>query len=301
MIRKAVFLFLLLSTAWAQNRPPTLDPTYGMPLASHRAVENKLPPDADWVWAPETKDSQTVWFRKSFNLAKAPHRAALFITVDNFFTAYVNGKEVGKTEATKTDEEVWRKVHRFDVSGDLKEGENVIAVIGVNAGGPAGLLARLEVDGKPALLSNGQWMQTESEPPSGWTMPGFTGDGWTGASRIAALGGGPWGQQIQGWPAPIAQAVPYLHHLPLKAVAYARLKAIGDIDLAPWQPTSGHLNLRWWGDSTRRGPWGVVVDFGKELPGRVAVSWPARATCRFRSALGNPPARQSRSLGRPAI
>lgn len=84
-----------LALTQGQTRPPTLDPTYGFPLPTHQAKAQKAPPDADWIWTRETKDNQTVYFRKLFDVAKMPNTAKLYITADDFFTVYLNGKAVG--------------------------------------------------------------------------------------------------------------------------------------------------------------------------------------------------------------
>jgi hypothetical protein len=239
-----------------------------MPLPKTNMETKKLPADAAWIWSSETRDNQTVWFRKHFDLSSKPRSASLYLTVDNFFTAYVNGKEVGATKTEPGGDE-WSKVHRYDIAPELQPGENVIAVIALNESSAAGLLARLEINGKLALFSDKTWMQTESEPPSGWMLPGFQEEGWKGATREAALGDAPWGSSLTGWPVPLAAAAPYLHHLPLKPVAISPVQPVGNIDVHGWRSTNGLIVAnRPAGGKT----WSVIVDFGKELDGRVELS-----------------------------
>ncbi|HEY3780634.1 MAG TPA: alpha-L-rhamnosidase C-terminal domain-containing protein [Fimbriimonadaceae bacterium] len=263
-------LVLLVSTlSFPQSKPPTIDPTYGFPVPKLNTEAVKLPPDADWVWTRETKDNQTVWFRKSFELTDAPAHATLYATADNYFDAYVNGHEVGKTEKGKDTDYLWAQVHHYDVGQYLQKGTNVIAIIGTNDSSAAGILARLEIDGKPVLFTDYNWRQMETQPPADWMLPTYSDAGWTGALRIASVGGDPWGSKLQGWPVEVRAAAPYLQHLSLRPVLFSGITKPGDIRALRWLDTNGTLRIT---NLQGEGDWGVVVDFGKELTGRVQIN-----------------------------
>src|SRR5215471_4022856 len=68
------------------TRPPTLDPTYGLPLPKRAAPPAKARPDAQWIWADKTTDQQTVALRAAITLPAQPKTAILYVTADNFFT-----------------------------------------------------------------------------------------------------------------------------------------------------------------------------------------------------------------------
>jgi len=79
----ALVLALAPPAAHAARRPPTVDPSYGLPLpAKHKVIQ----PAAWWIWARTVSDNQKVLFRRSFVLPRAPALATLYITADDFFT-----------------------------------------------------------------------------------------------------------------------------------------------------------------------------------------------------------------------
>ena len=138
------------------KRPPTLDPTYGLRVpktAPASAFDPKT--DAHWIWAERAASEQTVGLRGAFTLAQMPRAATLYVTADDFFTCYVNGKQVEQSVPNPSDTFVWKHVHRQNIARYLQPGKNVIALKALNNTGAAGAIARLEADGKPLLLTDG--------------------------------------------------------------------------------------------------------------------------------------------------
>src|SRR6266849_4240310 len=153
------------------NKPPTPDPTYGLPLPAARgAPPRRAGAAAQWIWARRTTDTQSVGIRRVFDLARKPHSASLLVTADNYFTLFVNGHRVGGTEARPGSDLEWRNVHRFDLTPLLTTGRNVIALEAKNAGGPAGAIALLQLrSGRRTreIVSDAHWRVRE-DPPAGW-------------------------------------------------------------------------------------------------------------------------------------
>lgn len=212
----------------------SIDPTFGLSAPARVPSPKPLPKDAQWIWTAETRDNQTIYLRKTFRLAKAPAHAALYITADNYFHLEVNGQPVGESRPGAEGEDVWTTVHRYDVTSLLKPGENTIHVRAENAGGQAGVVARLEADGKPLLFTDPTWEAAEAE-----------GGPWAAAHIVASVESDPWVGRLTGWPAPLAATAPYLRHLAIKPVGVI---------------TGNEAGLR-----------RIVYDFGKELPGRVVI------------------------------
>lgn len=226
----------VLSTAFV---PPTLDPTYGMPVPRIRTKPLAGPPDAHWIWGATVADNQTIYLRRRFEVRTQPRKATLFITVDNYFTVDLDGQRVGETAADKGTDEGWHTIHAYDVTSALTPGSHEIRITATNTGGPAGVLVRLEGDGRPLLLSDRNWQESDS---------GTEGT-WHGATDESPLGQGPWGANVTGWPVEIGSAAPYLQHLVIEPVHVG----------APMEGTEPGTNR-------------FVVDFGKELSGRIAVT-----------------------------
>jgi len=269
LMASAALLLTVLGPASA--RPPTLDPTYGLPLPTKAPAA--VPADkARWVWADTTKDNQTVLFRRTFNLAAAPRWATLYITADDFFTLSVNGKAVDHSAPTPKDDNVWQHVHRVNVTPFLTAGRNVLAVRALNAGGAAGLVARLEMPGRAPVETDARWRDWTGAAPAGWEAAAFDDASWRPATVIAALTGGPWSGAggLLDWPGYDVN-MPYLAHLALRPVSVQTLGA-GTLEGAATLVGRGPVRLT--AHPAPMGavdPTGLLLDFGKEVAGRIQV------------------------------
>jgi len=174
----------------------------------------------DWIWYPEgdpTKDApeEIRYLRKSFEIAagKPIKQARLSIAVDDKFTAYLNGKELGSAAD-------WMAGRTFsNIASSLQTGRNILAIRGENAPGPkgrnpAGLSCGLEIefaDGtRQAILSNDSWRSAKTETAN-WHTVDFDDKSWQAAKIVATYGAGPWGSRST---TPDAFLVPYTAGIP---------------------------------------------------------------------------------------
>jgi hypothetical protein len=173
------------------------DNSYG-PRQSDVASPDPLA-DAKWIWYREGNPAVsapvgTRYFRRSFTLAdKAQVESAhVFMTADNSFELWVNGRSAGKGDN-------FHMAGSCDVKPLLRPGLNVLAVAAENAGdkpNPAGLAGTLLVkfaDGHQLTLGTDKsWLATQAAG-AGWkTEPTPAGD-WAGAMELGAMGMAPWG------------------------------------------------------------------------------------------------------------
>jgi hypothetical protein len=142
---------------------------------------------ASWIWSTEgvNQNGSTCFVAKKFT-AKAGQKALLKVAVDDFSTVYLNGKNLGKTQD-------WNILHEFDLSAELKDGENILMIRGSDSGSlPCGVLAELHVDGQ-VILSGDEWLakpaKAEEEPPA-------TLDGFQKAHIVCPYGGGAWKENV---------------------------------------------------------------------------------------------------------
>ena len=144
------------------------------PQAAAAAVDAAAPAPgpttAQWIWASTAADGkvpaagETMLLRKSFQLNSQPLRAVVMTTCDNGFTLFVNGRQ-----AEQGDD--WSQPKVTSLQGQLKKGENTLAVIATNGGaGPnaAGLFleCRIEMpDGtRITIASDAAWEYTDRVP-----------------------------------------------------------------------------------------------------------------------------------------
>ncbi|BDI29060.1 hypothetical protein CCAX7_11110 [Capsulimonas corticalis] len=260
----------------ASKTPPTVDPTYGLPIPKQPKAPAAVSA-TQWIWADTKTDNQTISLRRAFDLKAAPKKAVLYLTADDFFTLFVNGRQIDQSVPDPNDRDVWKRVHRIDVTPYLRAGKNALAARVVNAGGDAGFLAQLEIDGQAAILTDTSWkVSTDATPPADWSAVDFDADAWKPAAAIAPLSGGVWANVggLQGWPGYEAvTAVPYLAHLtlPFARVADAHpgagafagadnLANHSDAVLTVTPPPAGATDVP-----------SLLLDFGKEIAGRVRI------------------------------
>src|SRR5680860_1146856 len=112
------------------------DPS-GNSLSSNRIWHREVKFDRDVLPDPGKR-----YFRHEFVIPKKEIRTAdALISVDHSYTLYVNGKKISSGDD-------WKKVNELDIADNLSEGNNVIAIEGINEGeiaNPAGILFALKL------------------------------------------------------------------------------------------------------------------------------------------------------------
>jgi alpha-L-rhamnosidase len=156
------------------------------PADSANAIKSLSIHGTQKIWLPDQNAAQNVsagtcYFRKTFTL---PDDAKLrwggvIITVDDQFTLYVNGKKIGKSSG---EEYAWRHPQRYDLTGVLTPGKNVIAVEAVNtAESPAGLFAAWKVEFENGDctfgISDSSWRVSKTADVD-WEMASFDDSKW---------------------------------------------------------------------------------------------------------------------------
>jgi hypothetical protein len=161
------------------------------------------PNSAQWIWTPEgdpTIDAPVAkrYFRKTFELppANGSPKGMLWVSADDRFTAYLNGKRVAEHAGTGT-------VSRSDVSSKLKPGKNILAIEAENlkaavAANPAGLLANVQIhasNGKTVMVDTDKSWRTSKDAPTNnnWTSSEFDDSAWLPAKELGQYGCSPWG------------------------------------------------------------------------------------------------------------
>ena len=179
---------------------------------------------AKWIWA-----DQYFWdlhngyalFRKAFELPSVPKKAPLFITADQLYQLYINGRFVCRGPARGFQAE-W-PFDEVDVAEYLVPGRNVFAVRAYNGGtssfqyvhqGVAGLMVGARW-GKTLIVSDESWKSRRQEgvdrdmvpvslqlapqenidcrcEPAAWAAPAFDDTAWEGACSQANFGSMPW-------------------------------------------------------------------------------------------------------------
>jgi signal transduction histidine kinase len=188
--------FILLALAWPsyvegqQTNNEAVDLNVVEPYTS---PTNGL---GSWIWEQVTLDNQTCRFWKAIEIPEGitVTNARLVMTVDNEFTLYLDGRELGRGAE-------WRELFIFDVTPLLTPGRHILAVDAYNGSFSAGMLLGLR-----ASFANGKSIEYKSDKswrivPDGvrqWQTRTEAEADWPEATIIAPLGGAPW------WTSPTA-------------------------------------------------------------------------------------------------
>ncbi len=160
---------------------------------------------AQWLWSADCDGLNAPpgprFFRCSVTLSPEAslQSARLRILADNEFAVCVNGRRAGA-------EKGWMVLGDYDVTDRLAAGKNAIAVEAVNggeAGNPAGVIVRLDLEYKDGsretVLSDETW-RGAAEPQHGWRQPEFDDAGWPLVRAVGPYGMEPWGEAVAAQP-----------------------------------------------------------------------------------------------------
>jgi hypothetical protein len=107
------------------------------------------------------------------------------ISADNDYELFVNGDSVG----AETGDE-WETAELYSVPSIA--GDNIIAVKGIDVGGPGGLVAEVEFNGEHFVTNTTSWRVSTTEQ-TGWKELTFDDAAWDNATSIGLHGEGlPW-------------------------------------------------------------------------------------------------------------
>ncbi len=164
---------------------------------THRLTEHvELPMDytkASWIWYPGESQStgSQADFRFSVTLDEPLEHAWLAVSMDDAFSASVNGKEVMR-------QSMWDVAWTADIAKELKVGENEILLRGVDFGAPCGALFALTLSDGRVILSD---EKIQVKRPGDKT--------WVPAKNMGKYGVEPWiGVEPALYTAPTKMALP---------------------------------------------------------------------------------------------
>jgi len=164
---------------------------------AEEAAERKAP--AKWIANPEAKpgkpnSEQKFGYRTVVNVDRAVKQVVLFATAEDTVSAWVNGQQVLTAAAYPPYHHLpWKKYVRADVTGQVAQGKNTVAIETVHyidkygekadkdAPPMIATVVVLYADGTSStVVSDGQW-KSAIEPAQGWESKGFDDAGWKSA------------------------------------------------------------------------------------------------------------------------
>jgi len=182
-------LFFCATTGFTQPVPPAASTNVNWLVEA----TNHL---GQWIWDTNTLDKQTCRFWKSFEIPRDAKisRATLRITVDNGYTLFLDGQEIGRGSD-------WRTVTEYDVTRQLNPGRHVLAVEAFNDRLQAGLIFGLDIQlvdenrSTIDVVSDNTWRVVPNTQRN-WASKITALPDWHRAIVVGAVGKPPW----QPWP-----------------------------------------------------------------------------------------------------
>ena len=143
--------------------------------------------DARWIQAPEETGS-TAWFRHAVRVEE-PSTGAVRVVASSPVTLWVNGQKVGEAKAGT--------LHRFNLSGLVGRGMNVVGLRLEAGGTPHGVFVDGEVRGQSGNAvpfdSSIAWKVTTNQPASdAWLKAEFDLSGWKTVRDLGPHPQSPW-------------------------------------------------------------------------------------------------------------
>ncbi len=162
-------LFLLLFSTAIRNFAD--EPSANAPTDWVFAATNHL---GQWIWDTKTFDKQTVRFWKEFTVPPAGKisSALIHITVDNGYTLFLDGEEIGRGSD-------WRTVTEYDVTQLLGPGSHAVSVEGFNDRLEGGLIFGLHIE-----FTGGETLEVISD--KSWLVSAGEAGKWNGKKMDAA-------------------------------------------------------------------------------------------------------------------
>jgi len=213
-------------------------------------------------------------FRREFSLETKPAKATLYVAGPRQAKLWVNGAMVAEMQYAPGHHAGFGTMHA-DVSAALRTGKNLIAMEVVRGygshhhtnaqktswlnSGEVLAVKLMGADGKALVVSDGAWKSAVGAK-EGWEKPGFDGAAW---KRVVSLGGIESSVDFFQWNA--------------DAGMYDWSEYLGE---APYM-----ANYRLEAVSAKKVAEGTLLDFGRELNGRLVVTG-GRATVRMGESLG---------------
>ena len=118
-----------------------------------------------------------------------PATLDLVIATDNANEVYLNGVLLGSASN-------WAQSNNYNAA--LQNGPNVLAVKGIDHGGPAGLIAELTLP-NGRMVSDASW-KVSTTAPAGWEAFGFDDSSWSAATSYGQYGVANWYTNVSGFP-----------------------------------------------------------------------------------------------------
>jgi signal transduction histidine kinase len=181
-----IFLFLTLfpdAVFSAENSLPNTSTNWLVEATNHIG---------QWIWDTNTFDKQTCRLWRSFEIPRDAKVSSAIarITVDNGFTLFLDGQEIGRGSD-------WRTVTEYDLTWLLNPGRHTLAVEAFNDRLEAGLIFGLHIQLVDRqiieILSDNTWFIVPDAPPDKkWATRKTALPDWHPAIVVGAIHHHPW-------------------------------------------------------------------------------------------------------------
>jgi signal transduction histidine kinase/AraC-like DNA-binding protein len=150
-----VVMVLVMFMLLVQSREAQADDETNLTLSDW--LKNATNHLGSWIWDTNTFDKQTVRFWNEFTIPAGTEitNAIIRITVDNGYTLYLDGEEIGRGSD-------WRTLTEYNVTQLLEPGRHNLVVDSFNDRLEGGLIFRMKIEAKKQpvleLVSDNTWI-----------------------------------------------------------------------------------------------------------------------------------------------
>ena len=138
--------------------------------------------NSPWIWT-DNPENITAYFRKSFTAPDLTGNKVFMVCDGGHYQVFLNGKAVIPVQD-------YSEAQIFDITSELKAGENVIAAQVTKDGGNSGFFVYVgypnkESPGGNEMLTSGEGMKSSSESFKDWYLREFDDSKWTKSTKLS--------------------------------------------------------------------------------------------------------------------
>jgi signal transduction histidine kinase len=165
-------------------------PVFGADISNASLMFEATNHLGQWIWDTNTFDKQTCRLWRAFEIPRGAKVSAaiLRITVDNAYSLFLDGREIGRGSD-------WKTVTEYDVTRLLNPGRHILGVEGFNDRLEAGLIFGLHIQLADQriidVVSDRSWLVAPNAAPK-WTARKIAAPEWHPAMIVGAIHQHPW-------------------------------------------------------------------------------------------------------------
>ena len=162
-----------------------------------KAADNQFASKSRWIWFDAPKITVgDCYYRKAIDFKDGMESVVLVTYMDDVGEVYLNGKKIAYSITGRgKDNKALVKARKFNLSGKLKPGKNILAVHVNNMRHSGGLMLLgtvIHASGKAEYIHSDKSWKASGTLSENWMSENFDDSKWTNAKEFMDVNAKPW-------------------------------------------------------------------------------------------------------------